>query len=305
MSRARTFIINTVIRSTSKANLSRLKFTEKNLATMTRRMENLAGRSALAKKIDIEKIECNGVRAELQKRRENSHDEAVILYFHGGGYVAGSTKSHRDLTARIVLKSGIPLLSVDYRLAPEHTYPAQIEDALASYRWLLEKDWTPEKIIIGGDSAGGNLALALMHAIEENKLPRPGAGFFLSPFTDMRATGDSVKTNRRRDPMLPAHRITELAEIYAPGYDHTSPLISPLYGDFSTFPPVYFTAGSTEVLLDDTLRIVKKCENAGVDVTCRIRKNMPHVYPSLAAFFPEGREAIREISDFLKTKLSG
>lgn len=267
-------------------------------------MDRLGEMSKPSKRISITEMECNGVRAELYKLKENKVDDTIILYFHGGGYIVGSPLSHRNLTTRLVLKTGMPLLSVDYRLAPEHIFPAQLDDAMASYKWLLDEGFKPEKITIGGDSAGGNLALATIHKIIKEKLPVPGAGVCLSPFTDMLATGESVRENRRKDPMLPEKRLHELAEIYAPGQDHKDPLISPLYGDFKKFPPMYFTAGSTEILKDDTLRIVDKLKKDGIDVTCVIRKNMPHVYPAIASLLPEGKIAIKEISEFLKEKIT-
>ncbi len=303
MSKTRTFIVNSVIRRAVKNKLASLKFEEKNLKRIRKKTEKLGKMSSLSRIIDITETDCDGVRTELfQKNKENPSDR-VILYFHGGAYIAGSPQSHQDMTARLVLKTDIDILSVDYRLAPEHTYPSQLNEAITAYRWLLARGYQAEKTAIGGDSAGGNLALATFHNIKKNKLPFPGAGFFLSPVTDLLATGESIKTNLRKDPMIPGNRISDLAEAYAPGEDYTDPLLSPLYGDFSDFPPMYFTAGSTEVLRDDTLRVVEKLKKEGVDVTCVIRKNMPHVYPSLAAILPEGRKALREISEFLKIHL--
>lgn len=303
MSKARTFFVNTVIRRAVKNKLVSLEFEGKNLERVRRKTEKLGKLSTLSKAVDITETDCDGVRTKLFQKNKENPSGRIILYFHGGAYIAGSPQSHQDMTARIVLKSGIDILSVDYQLAPEHTYPSQLNEAITAYRWLLSKGYRAEKIAIGGDSAGGNLALATFHNILKKKLPVPGAGFCLSPLTDLLATGESNKTNLRKDPMIPGKRIQDIAEAYAPGGDYTDPLLSPFYGDFSDFPPMYFTAGSTEVLRDDTLRVVEKLKKEGIDVTCVIRKNMPHVYPTLAALLPEGRKAIREICGFLQKHL--
>jgi acetyl esterase/lipase len=233
--------------------------------------------------------------------------ERRLLYIHGGGWTAGGLDSHRPLSARISAASGCAVLAVDYRLAPEHPFPAGLDDCLASYGWLREngpnRAAPARSLCVAGDSAGGNLTLALLLALRERALPLPNAAIPISPATDFLATGDSWRTRAERDPILNMgpEGIRLLAQVYLQGRaEPGDPLASPLYGDYRGLPPLLFHVGDAEVLLDDSTRAAEKASNAGVDVTLEVWPEMPHVWHAFAPFLPEATQAIERIGAFVR-----
>jgi acetyl esterase/lipase len=230
-----------------------------------------------------------------------------LLYIHGGGWTAGGLDSHRPLSARISAASGCAVLAVDYRLAPEHPFPAGLDDCLAAYRWL--RDHGPDgaaparRVFVAGDSAGGNLTLALLLALKQRGLPLPNAAVPISPATDFLGSADSYRTRAARDPILTMgpEGIRLLAQVYLQGRSTPEdPLVSPLYGDFAGLPPLLFHVGDAEVLLDDSTRAAEKARAAGVDVTLAVYPDMPHVWHAFAPFLPEATRAIEEIGAFVR-----
>lgn len=179
----------------------------------------------------------------------------IVLFFHGGGYVFGSAKSHRGLTFKLAQETQANIFSVDYRLAPEHPFPAAVEDAVAAYKWLLDNGADPTKIVVSGDSAGGGLSLALMLSCKERHLPMPAASVLYSPFTDLAATGSSLETNEPTDVMFKKVYIAEGAKRYTGEADPKTPLISPLYADLSGLPPTLIFVSDNEALYDDSTRL--------------------------------------------------
>ncbi len=228
-------------------------------------------------------------------------DRGVILYFHGGGYVLGLTAVHRAWLARLSQATGRRGLAVAYRLAPEHPFPAALDDALAAYRWLLTQGTAPEQILLGGDSAGGGLALALLAALRDEGEPLPAGAFCLSPWTDLALTGASMQTNAAKDTILSADLLGKYAAAYVNGRAATDPLISPLYADLTGLPPLLIQVGSEETLLDDSTRFVEKARQAGVAATLDCYDGMFHVFP-LFDFLPESKQALARIARF-STKL--
>jgi acetyl esterase/lipase len=227
-------------------------------------------------------------------------DRAVVLYLHGGGYVFGSPRTHRNLVSRISHVTGLPVLALDYRLPPVATLPAPIEDALAAYRHLLDEGHAPERIVAAGDSAGGHLALTLaLHAAEAG-LPAPAALILLSPWTDLGMSGASIARNATLDPFLPPIALHRAARIALNGADPADWRSSPLFAPeqlFRQLPPTLLQVGSTEVLYDDALRTAQRIAEAGVRAELQVYERQPHVVP-LWAGTPEARTALREIGRF-------
>ena len=221
----------------------------------------------------------------------------VMLYLHGGGYVFGSARTHRAMLARLSGKTGLPACLPDYRLAPEHPFPAALEDALAAYIELSER----RRVILGGDSAGGGLALALLGEILKHGLRRPAGVFCFSPLTDMGFSGETMVSNRRADVMLPAARAGEMGDLYLQGASPRDPRASPLFADMTGAPPVWITAGDTEILLDDARRMANRLREDGVAVTEVIEHDLPHVWPILGPLLlPEAEETLNTLAAWIK-----
>jgi len=248
--------------------------------------------------ISLESVMIDNLYAEWLRHADAPKDEA-ILYFHGGGYVSGTCAVHRTHVSKVVTGSLINAMTFQYRVAPEHPFPAALEDALAAYQYLLDQGFAPNKISFMGDSAGGGLCLATLNAIKEQGLPMPTAVITLSPWTDLACTGDSYQSNA--DTCLsPMGSWTVFSHYYAPDMDKTNPLISPLYGDLAGLPPMRIYVGSDEVMLSDAIQYAEKAKAAGVDVKLTIGEGLFHCYPICAPAFPEATEALAELCDFMK-----
>lgn len=231
--------------------------------------------------------------------------QRTLLYFHGGGYVLGSPVAYRDLTGRLAQAAQATVVSLDYRLAPEHPYPAALEDALRCYRALLRQGKAPASLVLAGDSAGGGLALATLVALRDAGDRLPAAAVCLSPWTDLAGSGASLTLNAGPDPMLTARALAGMARSYAPDKDLSDPLISPLYADLSNLPPLLLLVGSTEILRDDSERVAAKVAGSGGQARLEVWDGMPHVWPMFAAWLPEGRRAIALIGEFVRTRTGG
>jgi len=227
----------------------------------------------------------------------------TMLYLHGGGYVGGSTATHRPITAAFAIR-GLDVFVPDYRLAPENAFPAAVDDGLAAYKGLLDAGIAPAKLTIAGDSAGGGLALAVLLAAKAEGLPMPACAILLSPWTDLAVTGETVRTNLDRDPMLTDSVLKDNAAFYLNGADPKNPLASPLYGDLAGLPPLMITAGDTEVLLEDSTRFAARAREHGVAVSLKIWEGMPHVWQLFQRVLPEARAAIEEAAGFAKAHFS-
>lgn len=253
----------------------------------------------LPKGFEMEEIDVQGMHAEWIIP-PNANKNKAILYFHGGGYAIGSCLAHRGITAKFVQGSGIRALQFDYRLAPEHPFPAALDDSVSAYRCLLDQKLEARNIVFAGDSAGGGLCLATLLALKEQSLPLPAGTIALSPWTDVTNSGESWKTNAHVDSLTWKESQILFSRFYAGRRNPADPLISPLFGDLTDLPPLLIFVGGHEMMLSDSTRFAKKARNAGVDVTLRIGEGLFHCYPACSPLFPEARLAMAEISDFIR-----
>lgn len=235
-------------------------------------------------------------------RAANAEAGRTVLYLHGGGYVFGSPKSHRGLTFELAQQARADVFSLDYRLAPEHPYPAAVDDALAAYQRLLEEGRDPAAIVVGGDSAGGGLSLALLLCCKERALPMPAGAVLYSPWTDLAATGASYDVNESSDVMFKKLHVAEGARRYYGDADPKTPLISPLYADLSGLPPMLTFVSDTELLLDDSTRLHEKLIAAGVDARLVTERGLAHVWPLFYPSFPEAGKSIAQSADFIRER---
>ena len=256
---------------------------------------------ALVRPFDLAGVACEWLLAP------GADPDRRLLYIHGGGWTAGNLDSHRPLSARISKAAGAAVLGVHYRLAPEHPFPAGLDDCVHAYRWLRSNGpngpGPARGVFVAGDSAGGNLTFATLLACKERNIPLPNGAIPLSAATDFSASGESFRTRAQADPIIPSdpNAIRGLGPVYTQGRaDPLSPLVSPLYGDLRGLPPLLIQVGDAEVLLDDSTRIAAKAKAAGVDVTLSVWPEMPHVWQLFAPFLPEASAAIEEIGAFVR-----
>jgi acetyl esterase/lipase len=254
--------------------------------------------------VDIicEALDLGGVPAERLSAPDTRTD-AAFLYIHGGGFVGGSPRTHRPLTWRLAKDIGVPVYAIDYRLAPEYCFPAGLDDCVTAYRALLEKGLSSKSIVVGGDSAGGNLTLALALRLKAEGLPLPAALICLSPSTDMTGGGASLQSNAEADAMFVPELMGSLMPAYCPGADAKNPYLSPLFGDVSGFPPTLFQVGEREILRDDSVRMAAALKAAGAEATLEVWPKVWHVWQLNADMLPEAREAITHIVRFARQYL--
>lgn len=225
----------------------------------------------------------------------------ALLYLHGGAYCLGSVAIQRELIARLTDATHCRALAIDYRLAPEHPFPAAVEDATAAYRWLLAQGHAPEDIVLAGDSAGGGLTVAALVALRDAGTPLPVAAVCFSPWFDLTLSGDSIQTQAAADPVLDAASLSRYARAYAAAAPLEHPLISPLYADLRGLPPLLIQVGTAEILLDDATRLAAAAREAGVAVTLQVWEGLFHVF-QMAPFLPETREALANVATFLAAR---
>src|ERR1700722_2389417 len=226
-----------------------------------------------------------------------------ILYLHGGAYIAMSPRTHRSVTSRMATNADARLFALDYRLAPEHPFPAALEDALAAWH-ALSADTPPSRIVVAGDSAGGGLALARMIALRDAGEALPAAAVLFSPWTDLAATGQSLIDNDAADPMFFGSWVGPMARHYLGDTPATNPLVSPVYADLTGLPPLLIQASDCEVLLDDSRRVAENARRSGVEVTMCVWPGLPHVWQAFAPILPEGRAALRDAGVFIRARLA-
>ena len=251
----------------------------------------------LSSKIKTERLDVGAVPGSWLSK-QNADASKVVLYLHGGGYVFGGYGSHCEIASEMAGLIGGRALLLEYRLAPEHPFPAAFEDTLASYRWLLDEGYKPEDIFVAGDSAGGGLSVALLLALKKVGLPLPKAVCLFSPWVDLTCASASIESNALSDCMLSPGALDRFKSHYLGGADPHDERASPIFGDLSGLPPTYVAVGSKEILLDDSRQLVKKIRSTGGSAELSIWRNMPHVFPILSSVIPEGRLVLKEFASF-------
>ena len=249
-----------------------------------------------------EAVDADGVSCEW-----NVPDDCVegrtIVYYHGGGYGIGSVEGHRGLCSNLARATRARVLSVDYRLAPEHPFPSAVDDALVAYRWAVAQGADPAKTAIGGDSAGGGLTVATLIALREAGDVLPAAGLCLSPWVDLTGSNPRIAEVAPSDPMLSPAVLEVFAKAYLAGADPRSPTASPAFADLAGLPPLLIQAGTAEILIGEIEAFAKKAEAAGVDVELEIWDDMLHVWQTFADMLPEGRQALADIGKYVEARL--
>lgn len=286
-------VISFVMRHTIKKQMSTF---EDHLA-LRKQAGSSTGRTPA--EVHTQSVSASGVPAEWVRWQEPT-DDGAIVYLHGGGYVFGSLDSHRSIAWRLARASGMSVLLVDYRLAPEHPYPAAVDDAFSAYRWLLDQQVAQDRLVVAGDSAGGGLATALMLRLKTEGLRLPEAAVLLSPWADLTLSGASISDNAERDAMLSREALTKFKTLYLQDTDPGTAYASPLYADLSGLPPVHITVGSTEVLLSDAENLVTRINSYGGTAELSVWPKLPHVFPILGDLIPESKQAIEDMAAFIR-----
>lgn len=256
-----------------------------------------------APEVRYERVDARGVRCEWFYP-SGCDESRVLMYLHGGGYCLGSIDSHRDPIGRLCMAAKVRGFVPDYRLAPEHPFPAQLDDATASYRWLLDRGVQPSRIVLAGESAGAGLLLSLLVALRDAGSPLPVAAVCVSPWVDLDVTGQSMNENARFDYVSRAV-LRRYARYFVPTGDTLNPLAAAIHADLRGLPPLLVMAGEAETLLDDARRIASRAREAGVDVTLEIEPDMIHAWHLFASGFPRAQRTIEEMAAFIRSRLAG
>jgi monoterpene epsilon-lactone hydrolase len=266
------------------------------------RIEKLASKSRPHRKVQVVAVDAGSVLSEWLIPPDTPQDRAM-MYIHGGAWFMGSSKTHRGFVSKLAYASGIRALSINYRLAPENPFPAGLDDCITAYEWLLQSGISPKKIVVAGDSAGGNLTLALLIALRDAGKPLPAGAVAISPATDLAATGESYKTRIHLDPYFSNMGTSTILQDYITDHDPHHPLISPLYADLSGLPPMLIHVGDHEMLLDDAVRFGDAAISSGVEAKTVVWPQMFHVFQMFSPFLPEARRANAEIAAFIRSRL--
>lgn len=253
--------------------------------------------------VTFDRSDVGGLPA-IWSRTAGAAEDKLLLYLHGGAYVIGDSWGYRPVWSGLAGAAGAVGLSLDYRLAPEHPFPAAVDDAVAGYKALLDAGRPPGSIVLAGDSAGGGLAIAALVEAKRRGLPMPAAALVLSPWADLGHSGASITEKAAEDPSLTLAGLANSARQYLDGRSPSEPLASPIYADLAGLPPLLIQVGSVEILLDDAVRLARKAGAAGVDVTLEIWPGMPHVWHAFGFALEEGLEATRRAGEFLRSHLS-
>ena len=270
------------------------------------RIDEIGATWPVAGDVKLEEVDLDGVPGEWSIA-PGSDAARVLLFFHGGGYCSGSIVSHRRMVTEAGRAAGMRTLAIDYRLAPEHPYPAAHEDALKAWRFLRKQGVEARHIAVGGDSAGGNLTITLINRLRAAGEEQPACAWLASPWTDLTMSGASLEAKDHIDPLIHKAYLEELADAYAPNgskpFHRKDPLISPLFAELAGFPPVLIQVGSAETLLADASRLAEAAGTADVDVTLQIWPHMIHAWPLWNAKLEDGRRALAEAGQFIRANI--
>ena len=261
-------------------------------------VDRASAKVKLPKEVSVQKVLVDRIAAEWIIQC-STHKDKLLLYIHGGGFISGSCLTHRMHVAKFAMGCELKSLVFDYRVAPEHPFPAAVHDCVKVYRWLLNQGYKPEDIIVGGESAGATLTLSLLLALKEIGVKQPKAAFSISPITDLRCVAPSFTYNASKD-VAPMGSWTVWTNLYIADNDPTNALLSPQFGNFEGIPPLYICVGTHEIHYDDCVSIAQLTRQHGVDVTLREWPGMIHAFPLLSPLFPEAKQALHEICGFVR-----
>lgn len=298
-------VVSLLLRRLVKPAISMVHFTPRVMKFSQLGFDTITLALPLNPETHVSPARLGGVPGEWLATGRNIVSGRVFLYFHGGGYFFGSPRSHRSLTWRLSDVCRAKVLALDYRQPPDWKYPAPLEDALAAYKGLLKRGYKPSDIIIGGDSAGGNLTLATLLKLREKDLPMPAAAVLISPWTDLSCSGESIASNADSEQFIPANVLRFVAAAYSKHSDQVDALISPVYADLAGLPPLFIQVSRSEVLYDDAARIAANARKAGTSCRLQVWDDMMHVFQVLAGWLPEANLAVREIGHFVDATLGG
>ncbi len=290
-----------IIRSISSAFVQRIDIANADFDKIRGIWPWLTKLMITAFRVRVEPDEINGLYAEWLTPKDHMEGK-LLLYLHGGGYVIGGCDMHRQMVSHIARAGRIRALLPEYRLAPENKFPAAIDDAVAIYRALLEMGIKAEDIIFAGDSAGGGLTVATMLALRDAGDPLPAAAVLLSPFLDVTGSGESIKTRAEQDPWFHPKDLSYIADYYCEPHQRQFPLVSPVFADIESLPPMFIQVGDDEILLSDAERIAAACIAAGIDVELEIWPEMWHVFQVFTRKMPESRQAIDKMGAYIQTR---
>jgi epsilon-lactone hydrolase len=256
--------------------------------------------------VTIRTLDANGVPAKLISPMSSNagHAHSVILYLHGGGFYSGSSDTHLALAATLAKDAQADVLLIDYRLMPEHIFPAQLDDAAASYDWLLSSGYRADHIAIAGESVGGGLAVELGLRLRDTHRPEPVAIVAMSPVTDLTASGASMLDNTSKDPVIQRAGMVAVSKAYLAGGDPANPAASPLYADLHGLPPMLIQVGSTEILLDDSVRLARAAGEDDVSVSLEVWPGMIHQWQLFPSIVPDAARALADSAAFIRTRFS-
>ena len=291
------------VRRTTRAYFNTIDAKKADVQAMRKKWHSAAKILWTARKVKIEQARVSGLNSEWLTSK-GAPDDKLLLYLHGGAYVMGNCATHRQLVSYLAKYSGVKALLPEYRLAPEHPFPAAIEDAVGLYRSLLAKGYSAQNIVIAGDSAGGGLTMATLLSLRESGDPLPAAACLLSPWLDLAATGESMTTRAKKDPWFQPEDMPIVAAYYCNDDELKNPLVSPVYANLSGLPPLYIQVGEDEILLSDSTRAAEKVKSAGGDVEIEIWPGMWHVFQAFLHQVPESKKAAKKIGKFVRRILT-
>lgn len=291
-----------IVRSITAAYFSRLDVQKINVQSLNQRWHKLARLLWTARDVKIERAEVHGLEAEWLLPK-GTPEEKLLLYLHGGAYVMGGCATHRQFVSYLARASGVRALLPEYRLAPEHSFPAAVDDAVGLYRALLADGYAAADIVIAGDSAGGGLTMAMLLSLRDAGDPLPAAACLLSPWLDLLGTGETMHTNAHRDPWFKPEDMRFVASYYCEEDELRNPLVSPVYGDMSGLPPICIQVGADEILLSDSTRAAEKIKAGGGEVVMEIWPGMWHVFQMFVCQMPESRAAIAKLGAYIRKVL--
>ena len=288
-----------LIRSLTSRYIRKINLADADIGKMRKRLDQLGKLTRAARSVSVEEDKLYGLKVEWY-RPEKARSGKILLYLHGGAFVLGSCDSHRKLVTQVACAGRIDAVLPEYRLAPEHPYPAGLQDCVGVYRALLDYGYNPKNIVVAGDSAGGGLTMSLMLKLRHSGVPLPGAAVLISPFLDLTASGESVTTRAAQEPWFRADDIHVVIKYYCPDEDLEDPLVSPVFANVSGLPPTLVQVGDDEILLSDSTRIAENMKAADVDADLQVFPEMWHVFQLFVGKMPESRVAVDKIGEFLR-----